>query len=92
MEAVAEIQAPAPSFLKPVLHAEQPALSYDVHLSQLGIQLYVQAKLVVTRRSLTAPPASPGQAEQVTLAPTVAHAAQPVGHGFNATVVLTVSL
>jgi hypothetical protein len=39
--------------------------------------------------SLTAPPKSPGQAEQVTLVPAKEQAPQPVGHGRMETVVFT---
>lgn len=46
-------------------------------------------KEVVTVKSLTAPPKSPGQPEHVTLVPVSEQAAHPVGHGRRETVVFT---
>jgi hypothetical protein len=53
------------------------------------MQLYVQVKEVVTVVSLTAPPKSTGQPEQVTLVPEREQAAHPVGQGRRETEVLT---
>jgi hypothetical protein len=71
---------------------EHPATSYVVHLAQLAIQLYVQTFAVVPAVvSQVAPPASVGQALQVTtavvLVPETEQEAQLVGHYFNEGVV-----